>query len=221
MEQQHGDGLVTFLSHDLKTPLGPLTLAVSNLAEGSCEAGETQGLARIALAQTQRLRRLIDAALIASGRMPMLESRPVNVSSILVDASIRYEATGGQVTHDPFPVVTVRGDRATLCDAVAGLFEVAAGDVGVVSVQLRLRGDRAEIVIAGADAESCARALSASSANDSHSVFAIAAKAIVSKLGGGVFIGDEGVVVSLPAQSEKRSEKQSEKRSEPGTAKAS
>lgn len=199
---REGEGLVRLLSHDLKSPLGPLTLAVSNLAEGWCGPDEAAGIAKIALAQTERLRRLIDAALIASGRTPALLPGRVGLDVVTCDAALAFETSGGRVGYGPLPAVQVYADRAALRDAIAGLLEVAAGDGGSATLHIAVDAGRSSLVVASQDIGRCARAFSAAQVTDSPSAFALAARRIVETFGGAIELVDDGIVAWLPTASE-------------------
>lgn len=199
MESQRAtEGLVGLLSHDLKTPLGPLTLAVSNLAEGPWDACEARAVAQIALAQTDRLRRLIDAALIASGRLPQLRPERVSFGDVVLEAASTYQRTGGEVLLEPLPGTIVFADRAALRDAIAGAFEVLGHDGCVVRAAGRSSNARTSVLLTGGSIERAASALVSEIASDSSSVFALAAEQIASACGGGIEIIDEGLVIWLP-----------------------
>lgn len=197
-DRRPSDGALSLLAHDLKTPLGPLALAVSTLAEGFHPPEETRGLARLALTQTDRLRRLIDAALIAGGREPSSSPTLFSLDGLIREVVLQQAAAGVTVSLGAFASVYVVADRGLLRDAVAGLIEVAASGDRPTNAGVALMGDRVVVTIGGGDSSVFAQALCADHADTSESAFAIAGRHMIERFGGGIEVIDAGIVVWLP-----------------------
>lgn len=189
-------GLVSLLAHDLRVPLGPIALATSSLASDPSLAGTAREFARIAFAQSAKVGRLMNAALVASGRLPAM--RPVRVSAMtsLYAAAETLQSLGGGM-HIGGVDADVVADPVLLTECMANVAELAAG----TSCRTRATVERDAGVIIGFaldDADRCAAAFSKEMPDDADSAFALSTLAVAAAFGGGVELTDTEVLLTLP-----------------------
>lgn len=189
-------GLVSLLAHDLRVPLGPIALATSSLASDPSLAGTAREYARIAFAQSAKVGRLMNAALIASGRVPAM--RPVRLSAMtsLYAAAETLQSLGGGMSIAGADVDVV-ADRALLDECLANLAELAAGS----SCRTHATVEPAERVIIGfaiEDPGRCAAAFSKEIPDDADSAFALSTLAVAGAFGGAIELTDAEIVLTLP-----------------------
>jgi len=122
--------LVADVSHELRTPLGALQALLENLADG-IEPADPRAL-RTALAQTQRLSRLVaqllDLSRLEAGAMP-LSSRPFAVRELLEQATRECGLAEGRAVRLRVRVepgdLRAHGDPERVHQVVANLLENA------------------------------------------------------------------------------------------------
>lgn len=156
------DQFVSVVSHELRTPLTSLRGSLGLLASGALEVGSDQAsrMLEIAVANTDRLRRLVDDILdlerMRAGRAP-LEVRQVDVAHLLhlvVESSADAAGAAGVALFlEPGPSMTIDGDADRLVQVLTNLignavkFSPPGGTVWVSDqrvgneVQLRVRDE--------------------------------------------------------------------------------
>jgi hypothetical protein len=192
-----GAALLDLLSHDLRTPLGPLSLAASVIAEDVEAPEDLRELARVVEAQAARIGRLIDAALAATSGHRSLDIQTVDFARIAEAAAACFRALGGECEVRATTCVGV-GDAGAIRDAITGLIECAAGDGGRATLEVTPDDASARFTISGDRSAECARALDAELPSDGRSAFALGARALVAAHGGEIQASEAAVVVRLP-----------------------
>lgn len=188
------DAIARLLAHDLRTPLGPLILAVSSLAEDPTLDAGARSMARIALAQCDRMTRLLQASLWAV-RAPEVHAGTVDLGAAVRAAVRAIEEMGGSCEARILGDVRARGDAPRVRDALAGLIEVAAGTRGRAEAAVRLEGGNALVAITG-DEPIAEPPLGVPA--DARAALLHGARAVLEACGGGLRLGEE-VVAWLPA----------------------
>lgn len=191
------EGLLGLLAHDLRAPLAPISLAMSSLAEDAASSNDARELARIADAQGDKLRRLIDAALVSSGRQPALRLNSWQLGDVLRDAGRIHRAFGGDAEVAE-PDVVVEGDRTHLRDAFANLMECGAGEGGHAIVECERAYDRLFAIVRCADLDRCAGGLRGGMPIDAMSAFLLGSKSILELHAGGLELTNRGLIAWLP-----------------------
>lgn len=189
------DAIVRFLSHDLRSPLGPLTLALSSIVEDGATPDSIRELAAIAASQADRIGRLIDAAVLAARRPRLPEARPVAVAEVLAATAREYAALGGACELRAVDAFSWRCDALLLRNALLGLLEAAGGEGGTVLLEARLGPGGLAIEIAAAHAGTWHFATEPS---DAPSVFVLAARHVLGSYGGEVRANGGTLHVRLP-----------------------
>ncbi len=155
------DEFLSVASHELKTPLTPLTLRLEQLA-GRAEAQaqlpgpEVSQLVLVIRRQVQRLSRLVtdllDVSRITSGKL-RVEREQVDLREVVREAVARVEPvierTGGKISvQAPDPVVG-QWDPARLEQVVVNLLDNALkyGDGKPVAVTVRADGGQAHLTV--------------------------------------------------------------------------
>lgn len=188
------DAIARLLAHDLRTPLGPLVLAVSSLVDDPTIDAGARAMARIALAQCDRMTRLLQASLWAV-RAPEVQAGTVDLGAAVRAAVQTIEEMGGSCEARILGDVRARGDAPRIRDAVAGLIEVVAGTRGRAAAAVHLDGTSAFVAISGD--EPIAEPPVGVPA-DARAALLHGARAVLEACGGGLRIGEE-VVAWLPA----------------------
>ena len=196
-EPQLGAALLGLLSHDLRTPLGPLTLAASVIADDVEASEDLRELARVVEAQAARIGRLIDAALFATRGHRPLHMQPVDFAQIAEEAAAGFRALGGTCELRVTACAGI-GDAGALRDAITGLVECAAGEGGRASLELMPNGGSARYTICGDRSADCARALEAELPSNWCAAFALGARVLVAAHQGNIQASNGTVVVRLP-----------------------
>jgi len=123
---------VANISHELKTPVGALSLLAETIA-GSTDLGEVESLAERMIDEADRAAHTIDDLLELSRiELATMDLEDVAVMAILEESAARHrlgaEAVGVTVSVTcgcPVEGVTVRGDRRQLVSAVSNLVDNA------------------------------------------------------------------------------------------------
>lgn len=189
-------GLVSLLAHDLRVPLGPIALATSSLASDPSLAGTAREYARIAFAQSAKVGRLMNAALLASGRLPAMRPVRLSVMTALYGAAETLQSLGGGMSIAGGDAGVI-ADRALLDECLANLAELAAG----ASCRTRATVEAAERVVVAfeiEDADRCAAAFAKEIPDDADSAFALSTLAVAGAFGGAVELTDTEIVLTLP-----------------------
>jgi two-component system, OmpR family, sensor histidine kinase VicK len=152
------DDFLTIASHELKTPLTPLSLRLAGLerrmerqepVDPSLLRHARQHLVRL----TSLINDLLDASRIEAGRLA-LQFEPTRVDGIVERALVTMDAERGQHRIDyshPEQPVRIRGDAYRLEQVIANLLENAlkySPDTSTVRVALEVRGDFALLIVA-------------------------------------------------------------------------
>ncbi|MGH2830915.1 MAG: hypothetical protein ACRDJM_10580 [Actinomycetota bacterium] len=190
-------GLLSLMAHDLRTPLGPLGLAVTSVAQSESAPQAVRELGTMAEAQGTRLARLIDATLAASGRAPYLRVQATTCSQIVEAARERFDALGGLVEAD-VEDTGLACDAERIRDAILGLMEVATGEGGHAMLRAGPAGGNALFRIPVRDVDACREALVAPFVCSAASAFALGALAVLRLHEGGLELTDEGFIAWLP-----------------------
>ncbi|MBI4729691.1 MAG: hypothetical protein HY775_09375 [Acidobacteria bacterium] len=192
-----GEALASLLAHDLRVPLGPLTLAASLISGDPATRSDLRDLARVIEAQARRLGRLIDASVAASRGARAPEAVPTDLGELAEEAAGILRDLGGQcvVRRVRAPVLA---DPTAVRDALAGLIEAVAGEGGGASVVIRADATSVSAYVAGGDAPACLRALAGSRPTDARSALALGAAAVFRAHAGGVEVDEDGAVARLP-----------------------
>ncbi|ATB30662.1 sensor histidine kinase [Melittangium boletus] len=152
------DDFLTIASHELKTPLTPLSLRLASL-ERRLERQEPVDPALLRHARQHLLRLtalindLLDASRIEAGRLA-LQFEPTRVDSLVERALAGMDAERGQHRIDyshPSEPVRIRGDAYRLEQVIANLLENAlkySPGASTVRVSLDVRGDFALLSVA-------------------------------------------------------------------------
>ena len=160
--------LVATMSHELRTPLANQRAALDvTLADPDATAQELRSAAEVALGQTDRANRSVDALLtlarVQSGLEPV-RHEPVDLMTLVTEAVDRVRDEEGSAR--PWQVhlvpVTVPGDAELLDRAVGNLLQNAErhnlpGSEGWVDVRLLTRAGLAVVVVSSTGARIDAR----------------------------------------------------------------
>lgn len=182
--------LARLFAHDLRTPLGPLMLAVSALAEDGNLDDDVRDLARMAMAQGDRLKRLFDATLRAL-EPPTIRTGPVDLGNVVRDAARSVEEMGGACTMQVPSSLWVRGDEVAIRDALIGVIEVVGADHARTTVVIREGVGRVVVSVRGATPAS--EPASGTPASGPAALIH-GARAVFEACGGGLELGEEAVV---------------------------
>lgn len=191
-------GLYSLLAHDMRAPLGPLTLATSSLAADPALPDDAREYAQIAHSQSEKVARLLTAALVASGRLPHLRPRTVSLPGLLAETVASFAALGGRLIVGG-AAVEVDADPVALGETLLNAVEVAAGSGGLATAFVAEHDGRVTMTLSCDDLERCAAAFSAETPHDADSAFALACLAVIEAHGGSVELTDDGLSLSLPA----------------------
>lgn len=142
------DAFARLLAHDLRSPMGPLVLAVSTLAEDPGLDAGAREIAHLALAQADRMMRLLQATLWTL-RAPQVAPAVFDLGRAIGGAVACVDVLGVACSVRPNIDMRAHGDAARVSDALAGVLEVAAGAVARVDIDGRVDGARAIISIHG------------------------------------------------------------------------
>ncbi len=150
--------LVATMSHELRTPLANQRAALDvTLADPDATAQELRSAAEVALGQTDRANRSVDALLtlarVQSGHEPA-RHEPVDLMALVTQAvdRVREEEESSRPWHLHLVPVTVAGDAELLDRAVGNLLQNAerhnlSGAEGWVDVRLLTRAGAAVLVV--------------------------------------------------------------------------
>lgn len=198
LDARLADALLSLLAHDLRSPLGPLTLATSLIVDDPALPVDLRDLARVAEAQAGRIGRMIEGVLSAvrGPRAPDME--PADLAAITEEAAALFRSLGGEceVDAEPTPVIV---DRALLRGALAGLIEAAAGEGGSARATVAVDGSSAAVHLQATDWAECARALATGAPCDGRSALALGAAAVFRAHSGGVEAAGDQIVAWIPA----------------------
>jgi len=150
--------LVATMSHELRTPLANQQAALDvALANPRATVAELRHAAELALGQTDRANRTVDALLTLARVQSGLESarhEPVDLMALVTEAVDRVRDEEGSLRHWNLHLtpVTVPGDPELLDRAVGNLLQNAErhnlpGSEGWVDVRLHTRGGEAVLVV--------------------------------------------------------------------------
>ncbi len=160
--------LVATMSHELRTPLANQRAALDvTLADPDATAADLRSAAEVALGQTDRANRSVDALLtlarVQSGLEPA-RHEPVDLMALVTEAvdRVREEEGSERPWHVHLVPVTVPGDAELLDRAVGNLLQNAerhnlAGSEGWVDVRLLTRGADVVLVVSSTGARIDAR----------------------------------------------------------------
>jgi signal transduction histidine kinase/CheY-like chemotaxis protein len=151
------DQFLAVLSHELRSPLNPILGWARLLQTRTFDAAKTaqalDTIERNARLQAQLVDDLLDLAKILRGKLH-LQRLPVNVAGAIESAleAVKAAAAAKAITLqlDLEPGVQVSGDGARLQQIVWNLLSNAikfTPSQGQVTIQLRARGDRAEVTV--------------------------------------------------------------------------
>jgi signal transduction histidine kinase len=155
--------LVATMSHELRTPLANQRAALDvTLADPDATAADLRSAAEVALGQTDRANRSVDALLtlarVQSGLEPA-RHEPVDLMALVTEAvdRVREEEGSSRPWHLHLVPVTVPGDAELLDRAVGNLLQNAErhnlpGSEGWVDVRLLTRADLAVLVVSSTGA---------------------------------------------------------------------
>ncbi len=155
--------LVATMSHELRTPLANQRAALDvTLADPDATAQELRSAAEVALGQTDRANRSVDALLtlarVQSGLEPA-RHEPVDLMTLVTEAvdRVRDEEGSARPWHVHLVPVTVPGDAELLDRAVGNLLQNAErhnlpGSEGWVDVRLLTRAGLAVVVVSSTGA---------------------------------------------------------------------
>lgn len=150
--------LVATMSHELRTPLANQRAALDvALADPDATADELRHAAQVALGQTDRANRTVDALLtlarVQSGVEPT-RHQPVDLAALVADAidRVREDEASVRPWQLHLAPVTVLGDAGLLDRAVENLLQNAErhnlpGSHGWIDVRLLDRGDEAVLAV--------------------------------------------------------------------------
>jgi K+-sensing histidine kinase KdpD len=186
--------LARLFSHDLRTPLGPLVLAISTLADDPSLDEDARDLARMAVAQCARMRRLLEASLAAL-EPPVVEIGTVDLGSVVRDAAESIAELGGTCAIDIIAAGPARGDAARIREALIGLVEVAGGSHARTTIVVRGEPHRQVIVVRG---DAAIEEPDAGAPASARAALLLGGRALFEACGGGVALGEE-VVAWLPS----------------------
>lgn len=144
------EAFARLLAHDLRAPMGPLVLAVSAIAEDPGLDGSTREISRLALAQAERMMRLLQATLWTL-RAPDDVPGAFDLARVARDAAMCAEAIGVECAARIDPEVRAHGDPQRVRDALAGILEVVAAATASVSMHVRVEEGRVLMVIGGTE----------------------------------------------------------------------
>lgn len=190
--------LVGLMSHDLRSPLGPLALAVSSIAEDGALPSEVRDLAQWAQAQIERESRLIQSAVLAARGASMGFEEVVDLSGILRDAAEKFSLHGGRCEVRA-AVCMVRCNPRGLRDALIGLLEIAIGDDGIGAATVTSSDGYAQIRIEGTQTLVVASAFEAVLPNNAESAIVLGARAVFAAHGGAAEASEGDVIIRIPA----------------------
>ncbi len=150
------DDLLAIVSHDMRTPLGVVTMQAQRLARTSDPA--VTGAAAMIQRATDQMGRLmgdlLDLASIERGRLS-IELHPVEAAALLGEVGAMFEeparARGIAVEVPPPPPISVLGDRARLLQILTNLIDNAVKFTpsgGRVRVELSATGRTAQFTVA-------------------------------------------------------------------------
>jgi signal transduction histidine kinase len=155
--------LVATMSHELRTPLANQQAALDvALANPEATAVELRAAAEVALGQTDRANRTIDALLVLARVQSGLEParhQPVDLMALVTDAVDRVREEEGSLRswHLHLTPVAVPGDAELLDRAIGNLLQNAErhnlpGSEGWVDVRLHRRDSEAVLVVSSTGA---------------------------------------------------------------------
>jgi signal transduction histidine kinase len=155
--------LVATMSHELRTPLANQRAALDvTLADPEATAEQLRHAAEVALGQTDRANRSVDALLTLARVQSGLEAvrhEPVDLMALVADAVDRVRAEEGsdRPWHLHLAPVSVPGDAELLDRAVGNLLQNAerhnlTGAEGWIDVRLLTRGGEAVVVVSSTGA---------------------------------------------------------------------
>ena len=186
--------LVSLLAHDLRTPLGPIALAVSSIEEDPEAGDDARELAAMAGAQIERAGRLIDATVLAARGLVDVARERVDVRTAARHAVTRYEALGGvgSVEGESW---WCDGDADLLRAGILDLIEVVAGESGSVEIRCVRDGGGARVALHGSDPDGARASLAATEPHNARAALALGGAEIVRAHGGSIAHADGGIVL--------------------------
>ena len=220
MVDRHRRDLVANVSHELRTPISALQAVLENLVDGVSSPGP--GELRTALAQTERLGRLVedllDLSRVEAGVTP-LRLGEVRLTDIVNDAIAQGRADGVRYAVDVRPeTLTVAADPDRLHQLLANLLDNAARHSpsgGVITLTAERRRDGVELAvadegpgIAAADRSAVFERFTTSAAHSSGTGLGLAISRWVAQLHGGtIAVADSErgcrILVTLPADADR------------------
>jgi two-component system sensor histidine kinase BaeS len=220
MVDRHRRDLVANVSHELRTPISALQAVLENLVDGVSNPGP--GELRTALAQTERLGRLVedllDLSRVEEGVTP-LRLKEVRLADIFDDAVAQARADGVRYAVDVRPQnLTVAADPDRLHQLLANLLDNAARHSpsgGEVRLSAERLGDDVQLAvadegpgIAAADRSAVFERFTTSAAHSSGTGLGLAISRWVAQLHGGTIAvadGERGcrIQVTLPADADR------------------
>lgn len=192
-----GEAFARLLAHDLRAPMGPLVLAVSSLAEDPGLDGGAREISRLALAQAERMMRLLQATLWTL-RAPDDALGSFHLADVARDAVACAEGIGVACITRIDADVRAHGDPQRVRDALAGVLEVTAAATASVTMDVRKDAERIVLAICGPGPieEPCDGAPS-----DAPAALLQGARALFRAYGGGMTFDGSGVTAWLRAAS--------------------
>jgi two-component system sensor histidine kinase BaeS len=217
---RHRRDLVANVSHELRTPISALQAVLENLVDGV--ADPTPGELRTALAQTERLGRLVgdllDLSRVEEGVTP-LQVKTVRLTDIFGEAVAEARADGVRYAMDVRPEsLTVTADPDRLHQLLANLLDNAARHSpagGEVRISAERVGDDIQLAvadegpgIAAADRSAVFERFTTSAAHSSGTGLGLAISRWVAQLHGGTIAvadAERGcrIQVTLPADADR------------------
>jgi signal transduction histidine kinase len=153
MVDRHRRDLVANVSHELRTPISALQAVLENLVDGVSKPGPEE--LRTALAQTQRLGRLVedllDLSRVEEGVTP-LRVKEIRLADVFDDAVAQARADGVRYQVDVRPeTLTINADPDRLHQLLANLLDNAARhspEGGEVRLTAERLGDDVRLAVA-------------------------------------------------------------------------
>lgn len=192
-----GAALARLLSHDLRSPLGPLVLAVSAIGSDPSVAADVRELATFAQLQCDRMARLITATVTAVRGAGIPTTQPVDLVDLVEHAMATFVGLGGtgEVTVEEH--VEVKADVKNVTDTLVGLLEAAGGDGLDAIATVTAEGPYGVVRITGSG-RTIGKIVEASLPDSALAVGILAARAVLGAHGGELRATFGGLEVLLP-----------------------
>ena len=148
---------VANISHELKTPIGGLSILGEAILEAIDDPQAVKNFAKRIGTETKRLSDLVQEIINLSRLQdddPMRGAKPVDLNEVVLDAidanKLNAERHGTKIEFSVGPTIEVMGDRTQLVGAVSNLIENAINyspDQTTVAISIIQRENLAEIAV--------------------------------------------------------------------------